>query len=95
MVELVKYIASSLVEKPENPTTDMGIFALYLYRSDTLPLFEKYLAEGNNPDSPGRFPEWLYKRRETRAYIFEGECVDIGTHESYREICDRYSEKNN
>ena len=85
----------SLVEKPENPATDLGIFALYLYRRDVLPLFGEYLAEGNNPDSPGRFPEWLYTRRETRAYIFEGECVDIGTHESYREICARYSGTNN
>ena len=84
----------SLVEKPENPTTDLGIFALYLYRRDVLPLFGEYLAEGNNPDSPGRFPEWLCTRRETRAYVFEGECVDIGTHESYREICARYSEQN-
>ena len=85
----------SLVEKPEQPATDLGIFALYLYRRDVLPLFGEYLAEGNNPDSPGRFPEWLYTRREVRAYIFEGECVDIGTHESYREICARYSTNEN
>ena len=81
----------SLEEKPREPKSDIGIYALYIYRADALPLFKQYLDGGNNPDSPGRFPEWLHKRREMRAWLFEGECIDIGTHESYREICERFA----
>ncbi len=72
-----------LVEKPQNPPTDIAVYALYLYRRDTLPLVRQYIDEGNNRDAPGHFPEWLYQRREVRAYLFEGECVDIGTPEAY------------
>jgi glucose-1-phosphate thymidylyltransferase len=72
-----------LVEKPQNPPTDIAVYALYLYRRDTLPLVRQYIAEGNNCDAPGHFPEWLYKRRDVRAYLFEGDCVDIGTPEAY------------
>lgn len=80
-----------LVEKPSEPPTNIGVYALYLYRRDTLPLIGQYLSEGNPPDAPGHFPEWLYERREVRAYLFEGECVDIGTPESYSEAQERFS----
>lgn len=80
-----------LVEKPQEPESSTGIYALYIYRKDTLPLFKQYLQEGNIPDSPGRFPEWLCRRgHDLGAYTFEGECVDIGTPESYAEICAQY-----
>ena len=78
-----------MVEKPQVPLTDIGVYALYLYRRDTLPLFRQYLDSGASPDAPGHFPEWLCRRREVRAYLFEGECVDIGTPQSYKEICER------
>lgn len=82
----------SLVEKPDNPPSHTGVYALYLYKKETLPLIARYLEEGNAPDSPGHFPEWLCRQgHELGAYCFEGECVDIGTHESYREICARFA----
>lgn len=83
-----------LAEKPQQPESTTGIYALYLYKKETLPLFERYLTEGGNPDSPGRFPEWLCRQgHDMGAYLFTGECVDIGTHESYEEICRQYGEK--
>ena len=82
---------TSLVEKPADPPTDIGVYALYLYRRDTLPLIRDYLREGNSPDAPGHLPEWLCARREVRAYLFEGECVDIGTHESLAELRRRFA----
>lgn len=84
----------SLVEKPEHPQSNLAVYGLYLYRRDTLPLIAQYLAEGNNPDSPGHFPEWLYQRREVRAYLFDGECIDIGTVEAYRAVCEEYKNRN-
>ena len=65
-------------EKPENPKSNTVVFAMYLYQKDTIPLFEKYLSQGNNPDAPGNFPAWLYKQKEVYAYTFKGECYDIG-----------------
>ncbi len=83
-----------LAEKPAEPESTTGIYALYLYKKETLPLFGEYLAGGNNPDSPGRFPEWLCRQgHDMGAYLFTGECVDIGTHESYEEICAQYGGK--
>ena len=86
-------IVQELVEKPQNPASTTAIYAMYLYRRDTLPLILQYLAQGNAPDSPGLFPQWLYKRREVHAWIFDGECVDIGTKETYREVCEKYGGK--
>jgi len=81
----------SLVEKPQQPESDIGIYAIYLYRRDTVPMILDYLREGNNPDAPGHFPEWLYKKKDVRVYKFTGECVDIGTIDSYREVCERWT----
>ncbi len=75
-----------LEEKPTNPKSDIAAYAEYIYARETLPLFSTYIQEGNNPDSPGHFPEWLYKRKEVRAYLYDGECVDIGTVKMYNEI---------
>ena len=77
-------------EKPAQPKSNTVVFAAYLYKRETVPLVAEYLAEGNKPDAPGNFPAWLYKRKEVYAYIFEGECYDIGTPESYREVCEMY-----
>lgn len=75
-----------LEEKPENPKTDIAAYAEYIYAKQTLPLFRTYISEGNNPDSPGHFPEWLFRKKEVRAHIYEGKCVDIGTVRMYNEI---------
>jgi glucose-1-phosphate thymidylyltransferase len=76
----------SLVEKPQNPATNIGVYATYFYKKDTLPLIKQYLEEGNNPDAPGHFPQWLYTRKEVYAYMMNGECYDIGTIEMYEEM---------
>ena len=77
-------------EKPKQPKSDTAVFATYLYKRDTVPMFREYLESGNNPDAPGNFPAWLYKRKDVYAYTFSGECYDIGTPESYREVCRMY-----
>ena len=74
-------------EKPANPKSDTVVFAAYIYGKDTVPLIGAYLEEGNKPDAPGNFPAWLYKRKDVYAFRFDGDCYDIGTPESYHEIC--------
>jgi len=80
-------------EKPKNPKSDMGAFAIYIYKNETLKKLEEYLAEGNNPDAPGNFPAWLCKRQPVYAYEFNGTCFDIGTPEAYSEVQELYKER--
>jgi len=75
-----------LEEKPEQPKTNIAVFATYFYRQASVPLIRQYLADGNKPDAPGNFPAWLYKRQKLRCYLFDGICIDIGTPESYAEV---------
>jgi glucose-1-phosphate thymidylyltransferase len=80
-------------EKPAHPKSNLAVYGLYLYRRDTLPLIKRYLREGNSPDSQGHFPAWLYKLRPVHAYLFPGECVDIGTVETYQAVNSRYEKQ--
>jgi len=75
-----------LEEKPAQPKSNTAIFASYFYRKDTLPLFHEYLSQGNPPDAPGYFPQWLHKIRDVYAYTMNGDCYDIGTIEMYEEM---------
>ncbi|MBN1775516.1 MAG: nucleotidyltransferase family protein [Clostridiales bacterium] len=79
-----------MVEKPTDPESDTAIYATYFYRRETLPLIREYLDEGNTPDAPGNFPAWLYKRQDVYAYQADGTCIDIGTPENYRDVCERF-----
>ncbi len=76
----------SLEEKPQEPKSNLAVYATYFYLADTIPLIKTYLDQGNNPDAPGNFPAWLYQRKPLRLYEFDGECFDIGTHEAYKEV---------
>ncbi len=75
-----------LEEKPKEPKSDLAAFATYIYKKDTVPLFKEYLDSGNNKDAPGFFVQWLYKIKPVHAYRMNGDCFDIGTPESYREV---------
>ncbi len=82
-----------LEEKPQEPKTDIAIYAIYLYRRDTLPLFREFLDTGANGDSPGRFPAWLYKRKEMRVWFYPGECIDIGTKAHLEAVRERFPDE--
>lgn len=76
----------SFEEKPEQPKSSFCVPAFYLYRKDTLPFFQKYLEEGNNPDAPGHFVPYLIKHKAVHAFQFQGKRYDIGTLESYETV---------
>lgn len=69
-------------EKPAHPTTTKTGIALYYYRSDVLPLVDTYMAEGNNPDQPGRLIQWLYWRVKVGTWDVPGTWFDIGSKET-------------
>jgi len=76
----------SLEEKPQHPKSNTAIYASYFYRRKTIPLFKRYFDEGNPPDAPGYFPQWLHKITPVYAYIMDGDCYDIGTIEMYNQM---------
>lgn len=82
-----------LEEKPQEPKSNIAVYAAYIYKKETLPLFEAYISAGNKPDAPGYFPAWLYHRKDVYAYMFDGECYDIGTHEAYTEVQELFKDR--
>ena len=77
-------------EKPSEPKSTLVATATYLYPRDHLPLVERYLAEGNPPDQPGRFVAWLFLREPVYGYAFVGEWYDIGSPEQLLEADNRW-----
>jgi glucose-1-phosphate thymidylyltransferase len=49
-----------------------------------LPLIRRYVAEGNNPDQPGRLVQWLYPRTDVFTWRVPGDWYDIGSEETLR-----------
>lgn len=79
-----------LVEKPEEPKSNIAVYATYLYPRKVIPMIETYLKEGNKKDAPGYLVEYLYKRTPVYVYSFQGDCFDVGTHESLKEVRELY-----
>lgn len=75
----------SFEEKPANPTGTITGIALYYFARSTVSMFETYIQEGNNPDQPGRFIQWLYRRVPVHTYPIGGTWFDIGSKETLEE----------
>ena len=78
-------------EKPAAAATTLMGVALYFYPRRTLPLIRQYLAEGNNPDQPGRLVQWLYPRVDFYTWRVPGRWYDIGSAETLREADKAFS----
>ena len=72
-------------EKPPNPTSTLTGIALYFYPQSALPLIKQYIADGNNPDQPGRLVQWLYPRVPFYTWKVPGLWYDIGSKETLEE----------
>lgn len=72
-------------EKPKAPVSTLTGIALYFYPKATLPLIKQYIAEGNNPDQPGRLIQWLYPRVPVFTWRVPGLWYDIGSQETLEE----------
>jgi glucose-1-phosphate thymidylyltransferase len=93
--EIVKRFASlesdgdgritAFVEKPSSPTTTIAGTAFYFFQKDTLPLIDRYIADGNNPDNAGYLFQWLYPRIPTFAHSVAGRWFDVGTESALAE----------
>jgi glucose-1-phosphate thymidylyltransferase len=72
-------------EKPKNPASTLTGIALYYYPKSTISLIKQYVAEGNNPDQPGRLVQWLYPRTPVYTWRVPGIWFDIGSKETLEE----------
>jgi glucose-1-phosphate thymidylyltransferase len=75
-------IITRFEEKPEKPQGTRAAVAVYYYSPAVLSLLTTYLAEGNNPDQPGRFVQWLYTRKPVKTFQIKGKWLDIGSKET-------------
>jgi len=71
------------VEKPRNPTSSLVAVAIYMFRREDLPLFERFAREGNDLDLLGKFIEWAHRRVSIYAHTFRTNWWDIGDPEVY------------
>jgi len=78
-------VITSFEEKPTQPKSTLTGIALYYFSRETVPFFTKYIEEGNNPDQPGRFIQWLYTRKRVKTYQIKGTWFDIGSKETLEE----------
>jgi glucose-1-phosphate thymidylyltransferase len=72
-------------EKPKNPASTLTGIALYYYPRTIVPMIRQYIAEGNNPDQPGRLVQWLYPRTPVYTWTVPGIWYDIGSKETLEE----------
>lgn len=72
-------------EKSQVPRSTLTGIALYYYPITTLPLIRQYIAEGNNPDQPGRLVQWLYTRTPFYVWKVPGLWYDVGSIETLEE----------
>jgi len=79
-------------EKPAHPKSTLTGIALYFYPRSALPLIQQYIAEGNNPDQPGRLVQWMYPRVPFYAWKVPGLWFDVGSIETLEEANRVFSE---
>jgi glucose-1-phosphate thymidylyltransferase len=72
-------------EKPKHPTSTLAGIALYYYPKAAVAFIRQYMAEGNNPDQPGRLVQWLYPRTPVYTWRVPGLWFDIGSKETLEE----------
>lgn len=68
-------------EKPAKPKSSLVSTGIYFYPKRVIGLMRQYLKEGNKPDAPGYFLEWLHKREEVKAFVFSEKWFDVGSFE--------------
>ncbi len=83
-------------EKPAKPKSTLASIGIYFYPREIIKLLPGYLAEGNSKDAPGKFPEWLHKRKPVHGHVYDSAAhrwFDVGSHESLREADEYHKRK--
>ncbi len=82
------------LEKPEKPKSTFVSTGCYIFPKDVLKTVSTYLKDKNNPDAPGYFISWLYKKLAIYGFKFKGKWYDVGSFEAYLEAEKEYKKRN-
>ena len=89
VVEVDGHRVMAFHEKPSSPRSTLISTGIYVCPAEMLEKFSEYLKNGNNPDAPGYFIQWLMGNGEVHSVVYTEDWYDIGTIETYREVFDR------
>ena len=82
----------SMEEKPAEPKSNWCCPPFYFYLRDDVRKVAEAIGGGCNADAPGSFAAWLSARKPVYAMEMPGSRYDIGDLESYRRVCEQFSE---
>lgn len=72
-------------EKPARPKSTLVSTAVYVLNERGVQGIYKYIDEGLNRDTFGRFIEWFSNREDIYGYLFDGFWIDIGNPKNYQD----------
>ena len=84
-------IITDFVEKPSKALSNLIAICLYIFPRKGLDLIGRYIKEGNNPDAPGYFIQWLVKKETVYGCEFNGKWLDIGDINSYNKAKEEFN----
>ncbi len=80
----------AMEEKPENPKSHWCCPPFYFYRNADAHLVAQAISEGCGTDAPGSLIAWMCRKTAVHAMEMPGKRYDIGTLESYEQVCRDY-----
>ncbi|MEK6822521.1 MAG: nucleotidyltransferase family protein [Nanoarchaeota archaeon] len=78
-------------EKPAQPKTSLAATACYLFARRDVAFMKQRLAVGERLDNSGDLIKLLSTERSVFAFSFSGSWYDIGSHDQYNEVNERFS----
>ncbi len=90
VVEMDGDIVKGFEEKPQHPKSTYISTGIYALPKETLGRFSEYVSDGNNPDAPGYFLQWLIKKEKIYGVVYNEDWHDIGTVDTYREVFEKH-----
>ena len=77
-------------EKPIEPKSNWCCPPFYIYSKDAVKEIENAINDGCKIDAPGSFISYLYNKQNVYAFAMPGHRYDVGTLDSYQEICEKF-----
>ncbi len=83
-------LVTDMVEKPSEPRSHWCCPPFYFYTRMDVRRIPDGIASGCGTDAPGSYVSWLCKQAPVHAMEMPGRRYDIGSVESYRQVCAEY-----